>query len=238
MTKIVSAALLVLSCGSALGADLLQGGVQIIPAPTALSTVPVSSWSGFYLGANGGGGFGDVSTSALAEIAAPPLLATRLQLDRSGPIGGLQAGFALQTGVIVYGIEADMSFGAIRGRMDVASQDGSVTGKLESKIRMLGTVRSRFGFAFDHLLIYGTGGFATGYHEAKSAMTIKGGGASAGTLTEWVPGWTMGLGAEYAFADHMSLKLEYLYAHLNNSVLGQPAAHSLNFVRAGVNYRF
>ena len=238
MTKIVSAGLLVLSCGSALGADLIQGGAHIIPARTALSTAPASSWSSFYLGANGGGGWGNVSTSALAEIAAPPLLATRLQLGRSGPIGGLQAGFTLQTGVIVYGAEADMSFGVIRGGMNVASQDGAATGRLESKISMLGTVRGRFGFAFDHLLLYGTGGFATGYHEAKSAITTTGGVTSAGALREWVPGWTRGLGGEYAFSDNMSLKLEYLYAYLNNSVLGQPVGHSLNLIRAGVNYRF
>lgn len=238
MKKVISACLLVLSCGSALGADLIRKSPQIITAPTVLSGAPVSTWGGFYLGANGGGGFGDVGTSALAEIVAQPVLGNKRHMNRSGPFGGLQAGFAQQSGAMVYGLEADLGFGAIRGDLNLASQDGSVSTSLQSKITMLGTVRARLGVALDNVLIYGTGGFATGYHEAKAAASTTGGATAAGALTEWVPGWTLGLGGEYALAGNVSLKLEYLYAQLNNRVLGQSVTHSLNLVRTGVNYRF
>ena len=238
MKRILSACLLVLSCGSALGADMLRRGPQIIAGPTPLSGEPVSTWSGFYVGANAGGAIGDVTTTALSEIVDRRLVESRRTMGRSGPIGGLQVGFALQSGAIVYGLEADLGFGALRGGLDTRSQDGLVTGRLESKLSMLGTVRGRVGLAFDNLLFYGTGGFANAYHEGKAVATTAGGVTTKGALTEWVPGWTLGLGGEMALARNTSVKLEYLHATLTNKVLGQSVTHSLNLLRAGVNYRF
>ncbi len=238
MKRIVFSYLLALSGGSAMGADLLRSNPPVIRAPTPLSSAPASSWSGFYLGVHGGGGMGDVTTSAVSELASQSLIASARKIDRSGPIGGVQAGFALQSGSLVYGLEGDLGFGALRGRIDVQAQDGSASGRLESTLSMLGTVRGRVGYAFDDLLLYGTGGFATGYHEAKATEVSTAGTARVARLTEWTPGWTLGLGGEYAVMPNVSLKLEYLYAQLNNRVLGQSVTHKLNLLRAGVNYRF
>ncbi len=238
MKRILFSCVLTLCAGSALGADLLRSSPPVIRAPTPLSSAPVSSWSGFYLGVHGGGGMGDVTTTALSELASQSLIASARKMDRSGALGGVQAGFALQSGSIVYGVEGDLGFGAMRGRIDVRAQDGSSSGRLESTISILGTVRGRLGYAFDGLLIYGTGGFATGYHEAKATEVNTTGTARFGRLTEWTPGWTLGLGGEYAVMPNVSLKMEYLYAHLNNTILGQSVTHKMNLLRAGVNYRF
>ena len=150
----------------------------------------------------------------------------------------LQAGFALQSGAIVYGLEGDIGFGALRGTLNVTASDRSDSVNMKSSITSLGTVRGRVGYAFDDLLIYGTGGFATGYHEAKATVVSTDGTVRVGRLTEWTPGWTLGLGGEYAVMPNVSVKLEYLYAQLNNTILGQSVTHKLNLLRAGVNYRF
>jgi len=238
MKGTVSACLVILSCGSALGADLLRKGPSIITGPSALSSVPASNWSGFYLGANAGGGMSYVGTQTLAEIVDQRLVATKLNMDRTGAMGGLQAGFALQSGAIVYGLEGDIGFGALRGSLNVATSDRSASAHMKSSITSLGTVRGRVGYAFDNILLYGTGGFATVYHEGKAVGTTTAGVNTAGALREWVPGWTLGVGSEYALTSNVSLKLEYLNARMSNKVLTQSVTHSLNLLRAGVNYRF
>ena len=252
MKGTVSACLVILSCGSALGADLLRKGPAIITGPSALSSEPASNWSGFYLGANASGGMSYVGSQTLAEIADQRLVSTKLDIDRKGAMGGLQAGFALQSGAIVYGIEGDIGFGALRGSLNVATPDGSTTAHLKSSITSLGTVRGRVGYAFDNVLVYGTGGYATAHHDGKGWLSTSGvpvvAGAAltpaAGTplgsasVHEWVHGWTLGAGAEYAFTRNVGLKVEYLYAQLNNRIAGQSVSHSLNLVRTGVNYRF
>ena len=234
----IAASVFVLSCGSTFGADLLRQTPKVISGQTPLSSAPVSEWSGFYVGANAGAALATVSATALGEITNQTFATSQSKLDQSGPMGGLQAGFALQSGAIVYGLETDIDFGAIRGSIDVTSPDGATATHLQSKLSMLSTLRGRVGYAFDNVLLYGTGGFATAYHQAKANAVTSAGASSAGALTEWVPGWTLGLGAEYALTGNVSMKLEYLYAQLDNKILGQSVTHSLNLVRAGVNYRF
>ena len=242
MKRTVTACILILSCGSALGADLLRKGPQIIPAPTPLSSAPVSTWSGFYVGANAGAGRASVGTQTLAEIVDPQFVATKLYIDRSGAMAGLQVGYALQSGALVYGLELDLGFGSLRGSRDLSSPaapaTASINSTLKSTITSLGTVRGRVGYAFDNFLLYGTGGFAMAYHEGKAVATNAAGVTRAGALREWVPGWTLGVGGEYALSTNVSVKMEYLYARLSNTVLTQSVTHSMNMLRAGVNYRF
>ena len=63
---------------------------------------------------------------------------------------------------------------------------------------------------------------------------------TAGVLTNcnassWRPGLAAGLGAEWAFAQNWSAKLEYLYIA---SVGSGVSTDHLNTIRAGINYRF
>ena len=242
MKVTVAASLLILSCGSALGANLPREGPQIIPAPTPLSSAPVSTWGGFYVGANAGAGRASVGAQTMAEMVDQQFVATKLNIDRSGAMAGLQVGYALQSGALVYGLELDLGFGSLRGSRDVsalvAPATATINGTLKSAITSLGTVRGRVGYAFDNFLLYGTGGFAMAYHEGKAVATNAAGVTTAGVLREWVPGWTLGVGGEYALSTNVSVKTEYLYARLSNTVLTQSVTHSMNMLRAGVNYRF
>ncbi|MBV9431243.1 MAG: porin family protein, partial [Hyphomicrobiales bacterium] len=61
-------------------------------------------------------------------------------------------------------------------------------------------------------------------------------------------GWTLGGGAEFAFAPHWTAKLEYIYVDLGRNTtvftplplpaISNAARVDLSVVRAGVNYRF
>jgi outer membrane immunogenic protein len=107
------------------------------------------------------------------------------------------------------------------------------------------TVRPRFGYAWDRVLVYGTGGVAG----ANVQTSLS--GLPNQTYAKW--GWTAGAGVEWAFADNWTFKAEYLFVDLNNSVCnhgyscGYPAptvnANDIvklneNIVRVGVNFKF
>jgi outer membrane immunogenic protein len=262
MKTLITFSLILLSPAAAFGADLLGKSPGVLRAPSA-STAPSNS-TGFYVGLNVGGGFGNVDISGLANQANANSTIVDTRLTRSGPLGGVQAGFSAQSGPLVYGVEADMDFGALRGTLSTtglvttpgATPTASPTrtsfnGKVESRFNSLGTLRARVGYAFDNVLVYGTGGYATAHHDAKATLEADGvpqlgtsptpaAGISLGSVSvhQWVNGWTLGAGSELAFSPNVSLKLEYLYAQVSNKVAGQNLTHSLNLVRTGVNYRF
>lgn len=104
------------------------------PAPaTAYAPPPVFTWTGFYIGANAGYGWGDADYSSTID----------------GFLGGLQAGYNWQgAGPLVLGVETDIQLS------NVKSQNYSLD--------YFGTLRARLGFAVDQFLIYGTGGLAYG----------------------------------------------------------------------------
>jgi len=262
MKKLITLSLLSLSPAAAFGADLMGKAPSVIRQPPA--TAAVSDSSGFYIGVNVGAGFGDVSASAAAVQAVSNSAVNDTRMTRSGGLGGVQAGFAVQSGSPVYGVEADIDLGSLRGSLDTSgvatttdatsglTGQTSINARLETRINALGTLRGRVGYAFDNVLVYGTGGYATAHHDGKGWLSTSGvpvvAGAAltpaAGTplgsasVHEWVHGWTLGAGAEYAFTRNVGLKVEYLYAQLNNRIAGQSVSHSLNLVRTGVNYRF
>ncbi len=248
MKKIIVASLMLFAPAAALAADLPGKAPAVLYSPT--SAEPVANWSGFYVGANVGGGFGEVSATSLATLTNANLSAIAGSAHRSGLLGGVQGGYSLQTGSVVYGLEADFDLGGLRGSYNASGvinmiPTGAsapvavpVSARLDSKLTAVSTIRGRLGYTFDKVLIYGTGGFATAHHEGKGVAAINAGGSVTGSVKDWVNGWTLGVGGEYLLTRNVSLKLEYLYAHLGERVLGQSVNHSINMLRTGANYRF
>jgi outer membrane immunogenic protein len=79
----------------AFGADLPAPA----PLPTFKAPAPVSNWSGFYAGAFVGGTSGSFTTTQ----------ATRASGSSFGVTTGTLAGFAFQSGSLVYGVEGDIA---------------------------------------------------------------------------------------------------------------------------------
>jgi outer membrane immunogenic protein len=183
-------------------------------------------WSGFYVGINGGYGFGKSSWSGPGFTTG--------DFNVNGPLAGITLGYNMQTGVWVWGLEADLDYSWMKG----STTTGCGGSGCETRNTWLGTARGRIGYAWDRWLPYITGGAAFG--------AIRTTPPAPDTYTEKTKvGWTAGLGVEYAFMGAWSAKLEYLYADLGKVSCGSASCGGVidvtlksNIVRAGVNYRF
>ena len=108
-------------------------------------------------------------------------------------------------------------------------------------VQNVSTIRARFGYAMDRILIYGTGGYAGGSIRGVLNNFNR---APSSDQSMWANGFALGLGAEYAITPHITAKAEYLYTSLgsNTYFAGTPNVSSvganLNLLRAGVNYKF
>jgi outer membrane immunogenic protein len=187
---------------------------------------PGFSWTGFYVGINGGYGFGKSNWANTALSTG--------DFDINGPLVGGTIGYNLQTGAWVWGAELDADYSWIKGSTTTTCPTGC-----ETRNAWLATGRARIGYAWDRFLPYITGGAAYG--------SVK---MTAGTLPDESKskfGWTAGAGVEYAFLGAWTAKLEYLYVDLGKvscdvTTCGGGAPSDVKFttslVRVGLNYRF
>jgi outer membrane immunogenic protein len=195
-----------------------------MPMKAAPYIAPYYNWTGFYVGLNGGYGFGSSDWRA-------PVGATG-GFDTSGGLVGGTIGYNFQTGALVWGIEGDFDWANIKGSTTGAFCFATCT----TKDSWLGTGRLRLGYAFDRWLPYVTGGAAFGDVKAVSPV---------GSETTTKVGWTIGGGVEWAFLANWTAKAEYLYVDLGNGdCSGGCSAAPINvkfqtsLVRGGLNYRF
>jgi outer membrane immunogenic protein len=209
-------ALMALGVASASAADIQRR--QTMPAKAPLYVQPLYNWTGFYVGINGGGGWGR------SDFSDP--FATGSFKTSGGLVGGT-LGYNYQVGQAVFGVEGDIDWSNIRG----SAVCGAIA-TCETKNDWLGTVRGRLGYAFDRFMPYVTGGLAIG--DIKTSI------AGVGSAHDTKTGWTLGGGLEAALAGPWTAKVEYLYIDLgrSDSVLGSNAKFNANIVRAGLNYRF
>lgn len=215
MRKIsLSAVAVVLMGGSALAADLPVKAA----APAYVAAVPVFTWTGFYLGANAGYGWGSSDFDNGFDLGG-----------QDGGIVGGQIGYNWQWDNVVFGVEADLQYADLNTGYDFVGG-----GSLNTSVDYFGTVRARIGYAFDTFLPYVTGGLAYGKNEID--FNYLSGAASASNTHV---GYTVGGGAEYAFSQNWSAKVEYLWTDLGSEeYLGRDVDVSFSTVRAGINYRF
>jgi len=188
------------------------------PAEPAVPVYLPFSWTGFYVGAHAGYGFGSVDSSLAAPLDS---------FDIKGFVGGVHAGYNYQMNQWVLGVEGDFDGTSINGK----ATDG--LGNINKMtVPWQGSVRGRVGYAWDRFLLYGTGGVA--FADAKLA------GGDSKTLA----GWTAGAGLEYAFTDNWSARLEYRYTDYQRATFSTPALGSFknrfneNQVLAGISYKF
>ena len=268
---LLASAATALLTGAASAADLPRRAAP----PPIFTPVPVFTWTGAYFGINAGYAF-DASSSNTSSFAVPAPYGNGTtayfgQNNQEGFSGGAQVGYNIQLtpgNGVVFGIEADaqyLDFGRNRNR-------SIVTGPLAagyyvtdprglSSLDFFGTVRGRLGYAFDRVLVYGTGGFAYGSGSADRSFGGYAGNDSFRT------GYAVGGGMEYALpvdsflnffrSSAVTLKVEGLYVNLDrntrnqgalviNAVNNFPVAYNpvgrrsdeFAVIRAGLNYKF
>ncbi len=248
-----SVASLAIFATGALAADLPVRTAAPAPAPVY---APVFSWSGFYLGVNGGYA-GDKFEYPYGGTIGPLAYSGKPSITSSGGVFGAQIGYNWQfASRWVLGVEADYQWSNIEGQVNI---NGAIAGfgnanlTAGSEVTSFGTIRARLGYGWDRALLYVTGGWAYGKVESAGAVALcpagggacLGGGLSRGTTHN---GWAAGLGLEYALTNNLSFKTEYLYVDLGGENVytanyGFATARldvetRFHVVRAGLNYRF
>lgn len=246
---------------AATAADLPRRAV-----PPVFTPVPVFTWTGFYAGFNAGYAWSDDRvatrafdpTNAFAVAAIAGLNVGRRTYDQAGFTGGAQIGYNHQltpgSGVVV-GLEADAQYTDLKRRLgggfsrdvsaDVGLPPGTATDAYifaaTKRLDFLGTVRGRLGYAWDRVLVYGTGGFAYGQSEYRfsspNTFTVSGPGGFVDQLIvtggdrRLQTGYVYGGGIEYALptdnvlnvfkASAVTFKVEYLHYDLGTrNVIG------------------
>ena len=208
------------------------------PAPAykaPMAVQQVYNWTGFYIGVNGGWGWG---TQDPLNIITNRF--DSLSQSISGGVAGGTVGAQIQSGHVVLGLEADIDWANIKGSGTFIPTIGGLpigTFNASTNIDWESTARVRVGYANDNWLLYGTGGLAL--LGAKTTLTTPGGAALCGgvfancTPTDRQVGAALGGGLEYGFTPNLSAKLEYLYI----TAMSLEISHHSE-VRAGLNYRF
>lgn len=242
-----------------LAADLpTRNLAPVAPAPIVVMP-PAFTWTGFYAGINVGysklnsslsGRYSDKLGKYRDEGARDAEKFGAAKTSANDWSFGGQVGYNYQFGSWVAGVEAD--FAKHTGKVGVAGMPRSWS--VEDKFGS--TVRARLGYAFDRLLVYGTGGLAlsqmgVSYGNPNAAAqnanlqpNARGGAKNTITRTNWHAGYVVGAGVEYAVTDNVTVKAEYLYTKLNKKTYVLPenekAKASLggSEVRMGLNYKF
>jgi outer membrane immunogenic protein len=225
--------------------------VRSAPPLAPVIAAPIFTWTGFYVGVNGGYGWGDVElqSGTIPGIAGPQ----NVDVEADGFIGGAQAGYNVQLGSFVVGAEADIQYSGVEESRNltiaVPGSDITVAGQVEGELEWFGTVRARLGYAIGTVLPYVTGGVLYGDVKGTASGTATGtiGGVpvtrtESFSASETFATWVVGAGVEVAFTPNVSFKGEYLYSNIDvdRTISNVPASAELDLhiVRAGVNYRF
>jgi outer membrane immunogenic protein len=212
-------------------------GALIAAGPTVAADLPVrevapvyapDDWSGFYIGAHAGSGWG-----------RDPGITSK------GFVGGAQFGYNHQWGAWFGGLEVDISGANVKGQANVAvfpstpivTTPAIVT--QSENFHLLGSARARIGFlGWRNLLLYGTGGLAWTSLEQSTSET----------RTEF--GWAAGAGGELKITDHWLFRVEYLHYDFGNAPTASASTTTVTFassqaghltvdvVRAGLSLRF
>jgi outer membrane immunogenic protein len=223
--------------------------------PDLFSPAPVTTWTGFYAGAQVGYGWGSDQTEI--TVAGFPFSFVGPDHDTSGPLGGIHAGYNFQQGQFVFGLEGDLELANVEGTVALTGSGAFAGFGLRSRtsVDFQGSLRGRVGFAlFDRLMLYGTAGLAVANIENAYGAILPAGnvfgtpaGITTATFDETRWGWTVGAGVEYALMSNWTARLEYRYSNFADyqnattllaagSVSRQdPDMHAL---RIGGSYRF
>jgi outer membrane immunogenic protein len=193
------------------------------PAPTPTGY----NWTGFYYGANLGVGWAPKDWTLADSPCCGGGAGTFLgSATGSGALGGLQTGFNWQAGSWVFGLQADVSLSGITG--DAAnpassvpgncSSGGDQTAKCSTKTDWLANATARMGLLLmPDTLLYVKGGLAFAHDSFQVHDSTGGGGCfipgpDYAAVGQGRTGGTIGIGAEHAFSNHMTMFAEYDYS--------------------------
>jgi outer membrane immunogenic protein len=225
-----------------IGSTIASSAADMAVKAPMVAPPPVWTWTGFYIGAHVGAGWGTTeSTLTDAAIVAPGgALAAAFsfpfsQNSRSGFLGGVQAGYNWQSGWAVFGVQGDFAGADITG-----TNPCLLLLSCSSDTNWLATVSGRLGaVVLDRGLVYVKGGAA--WMNTNHSVNLPGfgtllggggGGLAAFSGAELASrestafGWLIGMGTEWQITPNWTAFVEYNYIRFdtkNESFLINPA---------------
>jgi outer membrane immunogenic protein len=228
--------------GGALAADLSLKDTPEYYAPSDI-------WMGFYFGGHIGGVFGDTEVEDTFDYVGDPF--ARNNIDSTGLISGVQLGYNVQRGNVVFGVEADLGYLSLSGdetadlpRPESKKYDpnADISAKYSIEGGLYGDVTARLGYAADKALFYVKGGaafvnaeFNSHYVGANCSTTRRNGSCGPKNPSKFdfdtsdtLVGWTIGVGVEYALSQNWSLKAEYQHFDFGAMSLDYKGKYTFN----------
>jgi outer membrane immunogenic protein len=221
--------------GSAGAADLPVKAPPIVAAPAF-------SWTGCYVGAHAGYGWGRNKNDFGAAVASGgteegtffPAEFGPFNHNTSGGVAGGQLGCNKQfANNWVVGIEGELWWSGMKGRFTAPedSTDPRQFSRFESRNLWDGDVALRLGYAWDRSLLYGKAGVAVGsfrytewHDDFPTAHGCPGGtGVCSVSFTDTRAGLLLGVGWEYAWTNNWTFKVEYDYINYGSTNIPYPS---------------
>jgi outer membrane immunogenic protein len=236
-----------------------------LKAPATAASA-VFGWTGLYFGVHAGGDRQSedwffpstaLNTVSQAPVGAPFNVAAGGH-STSGTLVGGQIGYNHQFGNWVVGAEGEFSWTNLGG----SHADPTFPNTNNSRTDLLATMGARFGYATDHLLLFGKAGGAwehSNYFTTAATTFIVGdpglppstipAGSREDTATLNRFGLMIGIGAEYALSPNWSVKAEYEYldfgrqritlspAEAGLAPFNEDIRQQLHLFTAGINYK-
>jgi opacity protein-like surface antigen len=240
--------------GSATAADIAARPAA--PPPPAAAPAFISDWAGFYIGINGGGGWGHEDFDPSFFVNTMPLLTTPPSASPKGGVFGFQAGHNWQWGPVVGGLEVDFDGADLTSSTTFFPLVPFTEATLDKKIDELASARARLGYLiFPNWLLYGTVGIGWGHDRINmSAETLPPVAFLEATQSSDVNlfGWVAGAGLEFKFANNWLIRGEWLHYDFgrvtdpnNNSLLTSSLLidtgnirTTVDVARAALSYKF
>jgi len=177
---------------------------------------PVANFSGPYVGAFAGYQYERADWyqyDAANWSTLPPVAVTQTSL-----VWGAYAGYNLQSGKGIFGIEADAS--PTKRNLGMGCDVGGISCQMD--IGGVYSVRARFGWAFDNVMVYGSGGVAlTPWASSVINLTTSQRLDHASGLNYGV---AVGAGIEYKPLQHLGVRAEVMHYGVAGWDLNLPTA--------------
>ena len=181
---------------------------------------PAYDWSGFYIGANAGGGSShncwDITNFEGTPLS--PALSDGCH-NATGALVGGQLGYRWQLSNWVFGVEAQGNWANLKG----SSSSGVILpGAIsnQTKIDSLGLFTGQVGYAWNNVLWYAKGGAAITHDNYSGVLNLPDGDLGPGSTldsangTRW--GGVVGTGIEIGFGPNWSIGVEYDHLFMGN----------------------
>jgi outer membrane immunogenic protein len=246
----------IVAAGSASAADL--GTRPVYKAAPVVAPVPVFSWTGCFVGAHGGWGWGRKDITKASTFCSTHARSGKSSIDTSGAIFGGQVGCDYQfANNFVIGVQGTFAGATLTGEGKDPQLFGgtTTTGSMRVRTDWLSTVTGRVGFTgwLPRTMLYVRGGGAWIREKwtFSDFETISNAPEFNGSISQTRSGWTIGGGFEYAIAPNWSIFAEFNHYDFGTKNLIHASSSSgftrtntvdvkqtIEAVTVGVNYRF